>query len=139
MYPGSEKLDASVLLHAPSGFDRGERMSRTIDAIRRELSAGALVFRYSEVDQEEGTFVACAFWLASALACVGRQGEAVELMDQLVQQPNDVGLLTEMISADDGQFLGNVPQGLSHLALVNAAITIDEMGREGTTDDLEGQ
>ncbi|WP_423923537.1 glycoside hydrolase family 15 protein [Frigoribacterium sp. 2-23] len=139
MYPGSDKLDASVLLHAPSNFDRGERMSSTIDAIRRELGAGPLVFRYSDVDQEEGTFVACAFWLASALACVGRQDEAVALMDELVQQPNDVGLLTEMISADDGQFLGNVPQGLSHLALVNAAITIDEMGREGTTDDEEAQ
>jgi len=50
-------------------------------------------------------------------------------MDQLVEQSNDLGLFTEMISADDGQFLGNMPQGLSHLALVNAAITIDEMRR----------
>ena len=130
MHPDSDALDASVLLHAPSGFDRGDRMSRTIDAIRDELGAGPLVFRYSGVDAEEGTFVACAFWLAGALACVGRVDEAVELMDELVVQSNDVGLFTEMISADDGQFLGNMPQGLSHLALVNAAITIDEMRTE---------
>jgi GH15 family glucan-1,4-alpha-glucosidase len=130
MHPGSDALDASVLLHAPSGFDRGDRMSRTIDAIRDELGAGPLVFRYSGVDAEEGTFVACAFWLAGALACVGRVDEAVELMDELVVQSNDVGLFTEMISADDGQFLGNMPQGLSHLALVNAAVTIDEMRTE---------
>jgi GH15 family glucan-1,4-alpha-glucosidase len=129
MYPGSDAIDASVLLHAPSGFDRGERMSRTIDALRDELGAGPLLFRYSDVAEEEGTFVACAFWLAGALACVGRVDEAVELMDQLVEQSNDLGLFTEMISADDGQFLGNMPQGLSHLALVNAAITIDEMRR----------
>jgi GH15 family glucan-1,4-alpha-glucosidase len=130
MHPDTDALDASVLLHAPSGFDRGDRMSRTVDAIRDELGAGPLVFRYSGVDAEEGTFVACAFWLAGALACVGRVDEAVGLMDQLVVQSNDVGLFTEMISADDGQFLGNMPQGLSHLALVNAAITIDEMRTE---------
>jgi len=136
MYPESDLLDASVLLHAPSGFDRGERMSRTIDAIRDELGApGSLVFRYSGVDEEEATFVACAFWLAGALACVGRIDEAVAAMDELVEQSNDVGLYTEMISADDGQFLGNMPQGLSHLALVNAAITIDEMRREAQADD----
>ena len=108
----------------------------TIDAIRDELGApGSLVFRYSGVDAEEGTFVACAFWLAGALACVGRVDEAVAAMDELVEQSNDVGLYTEMISADDGQFLGNMPQGLSHLALVNAAITIDEMRREAEGGD----
>jgi GH15 family glucan-1,4-alpha-glucosidase len=128
-FPGSDQLDAAVLLHAPSGFDRGPRMSSTIDALRAELGAGPLLYRYTDADREEGAFVACAFWAASALACVGRSEEAIELMDQLVNLANDVGLFAEMIDPADGAFLGNIPQGLSHLALVNAAITIEELTR----------
>jgi GH15 family glucan-1,4-alpha-glucosidase len=77
------------------------------------------------VDAEEGTFTACAFWVVSALAEVGRVAQARELMDELVRVPNDVGILSEMISAETGAFLGNLPQALSHLALINAAITLD--------------
>ncbi|MBF4630505.1 glycoside hydrolase family 15 protein [Clavibacter michiganensis subsp. phaseoli] len=135
MHPGSQRLDASILLHAVSGFDRGERMSRTLDALRSELGRGPLLYRYSGMPEEEGTFVACAFWMAGALACVGRMDEARELMDQLVDLGNDVGLYAEMIDADDDAFLGNLPQGLSHLALVSAALTIDELssGRKRST------
>ncbi|WP_460510239.1 glycoside hydrolase family 15 protein [Frigoribacterium salinisoli] len=130
MHPGTTKVDASVLLHAASGFDRGERMSRTLDHLRRELGAGPLMYRYTGMDEVEGTFTACGFWFAGALACVGRQDEAERLMDELVEQVNDVGLLSEMIEPSDGSFVGNLPQGLSHLALVNAAVTIDEMSRQ---------
>ena len=128
-YAGSEELDASVLLHAPSGFDRGDRMSSTIDALRADLGAGPLLYRYSGAQAEEATFVSCAFWAASALACVGRTEEAVELMDELVALANDVGLYSEMIDAESHDFLGNFPQALSHLALVNSAITIEELTR----------
>ncbi|BDZ51273.1 hypothetical protein GCM10025867_35140 [Frondihabitans sucicola] len=128
MYPGSDALDASVLLHAPTGFDRGERMSKTIDALRNDLSVGPLLYRYSGMADEESTFTACGFWCAAALACVGRIDEATALMDQLVEQVNDVGMLSEMIS-ENGEFIGNLPQGLSHLALVTAAITIDELSK----------
>lgn len=124
MYPGSDALDASVLIHAGSGFDRGERMEATIDAITGELAAGPLVYRYSGVDSEEHTFVACAFWRAAALAEVGRVSDAEEAMDALVELSNDVGLYPEMISAGDNSFWGNIPQGLSHLALIQAALTI---------------
>ncbi|WP_032404570.1 glycoside hydrolase family 15 protein [Rhodococcoides fascians] len=123
-YPGADGLDASVLLAAEMDFDRGERLSSTIDALVDELGAGPLMYRYSGVAQEEATFVACAFWRVSALSCVGRDDEATALMDQLVALSNDVGLYSEMIDASDGSFLGNFPQGLSHLALVNAALTI---------------
>lgn len=114
MYPGSERLDASVLLHAASGFDRGERMSATIDAIDSELGRGLLVYRYSGM-QREGHLLACAFWMEEAKA---RMGELVTL-------GNDVGFYVEMMNAENNEFLGNLPHGLSHLALIYAAITID--------------
>jgi GH15 family glucan-1,4-alpha-glucosidase len=122
--PGSDKLDASILLHAISGFDRGERMSSTLDVLRRELGEGPHLYRYSGAQQEEGLFVACSYWMVSALQLVGRESEARELMDQLMSAPNDVGLLAEMVEPETGAFLGNLPQGLSHLALLNAAITV---------------
>lgn len=126
-YPGADMLDASVLLHAPSGYDRGERMSRTIDAVTEDLGAGPLLYRYTGADREEKTFVACAFWRARALACVGRHDEALALMEELVGLANDVGIYAEMIDADDGSAWGNTPQALSHLALISAALTIREL------------
>ena len=128
-YQGSDELDASVLLHAPSGFDRGPRMASTVDAIRDELGRGALVYRFSGAESEEHTFVACGFWLAAALACTGRDADAIAAMDALVALGNDVGIYAEMIDAESNEFYGNLPQGLSHLALVNAAITIEELTR----------
>lgn len=130
-YQGSKELDASILLHAISGFDRGERMSSTLDVLRRELGAGEHLYRYSGAAEEEGAFVACSYWMVSALTLVGRVEEAVELMDSLLRAPNDVGLLAEMIDPATQGFLGNLPQALSHLALVNAAITLDDrLGRD---------
>lgn len=125
MTAGGDDLDASVLLHAPSGFDRGERMSSTIDALRAELGSGDQLHRYSGMEGEEHPFTACAFWEVSALACVGRLGEARERMDRLVAATNDVGLMAEMTTAD-GEFWGNFPQALSHLALIDAAVVLRE-------------
>ena len=105
-------------------------MAATVDALRDELGRGPLMYRYTGADSEEATFVSCAFWTASALACIGRQDDAVDLMNELVDLGNDVGLFSEMIEPDGGAFLGNFPQGLSHLALINAAITIEELSRK---------
>ena len=126
-YAGTERLDASVLLHAPSGFDRGERMSSTIDALTVELGEKSLLYRYSGVASEEKTFVACAFWLVEALACVGRHDEALARMEKLIAHANDVGIYAEMIDARDGSAWGNTPQALSHLAFLTAAMTIREV------------
>lgn len=133
-FAGTDELDTSVLLHAPSGFDRGERMSTTIDALTEDVGAGPLMYRYTGAGAEEKTFVACAFWRVEALACVGRHEEALALMDELVDAANDVGIYAEMIDADDGSAWGNTPQALSHLAFLSAAMTI----REIVPEDLLG-
>jgi GH15 family glucan-1,4-alpha-glucosidase len=127
MFPGSDRLDTSILLHSVSGFDRGPRMLATIEAIRSQLGRGPLVYRYDGMQDEEGTFVASAFWLASALACVGRVDEAREQLDAVLALANDVGLYPEQMDEMTHEFLGNLPQALSHLAMINAALTIDEL------------
>jgi GH15 family glucan-1,4-alpha-glucosidase len=69
----------------------------------------------------EGQFLACSFWLVSALAINGRRDEAKELMDRLLALRNDLGLLAEEYDVDATRQIGNFPQAFSHLALVTSA------------------
>jgi GH15 family glucan-1,4-alpha-glucosidase len=126
--PDLPELDASLLTLSLYAVDdpAGERLQGTVDAIRRELAEGPLVWRYlgeDGVPGEEGAFLACSFWLADAFAKAGRIDEAASLFEDLLGLANDVGLYAEEI-ARDGTFLGNFPQALVHLALVNAAVEI---------------
>jgi GH15 family glucan-1,4-alpha-glucosidase len=126
-YAGSEDLDASLLLTAIMRYDLPDspRLQGTVDAVRRELGAGPLLYRYTGDDGiagGEGAFVCCAFWLAEALAIAGRRAEAANLMGDLLRLANDVGLYAEEIEPVTHDFLGNFPQALVHLALISAAV-----------------
>ncbi|MFC0267446.1 glycoside hydrolase family 15 protein [Kushneria aurantia] len=124
MHPQTQGLDAALcLMHRFGAENNRERMRSTYDAIRAELGRdGALLYRYSGSEEEEGAFVACSFWMVEALAALGDKQVAENLMDRALKACNgNLGLLTEMVDPGTGAHLGNVPQGLSHLALICAA------------------
>ena len=127
-YAGTDDLDAAVLLAGRTGFERGPRLASTIDAIATELGHGPLLYRYTGMKDEEGAFVACSFWMVDALARTGQTERGRRLMDDTVALVNDVGLLSEQVNPGTGAFLGNMPQGLSHLALINAAFALERSG-----------
>jgi len=131
-YYGSEELDASVLNIPLVGFLPGDddRVTGTIDAVRRELGRDGFVSRYSTAATDdglrgdEGQFLACSFWLVGALALNGRVGEARELFERLAGLANDLGLLAEEYDVPRRRQVGNFPQAFSHLALITAARAI---------------
>lgn len=122
-YAGTDELDASVLLAGRTGFDTGPRLTSTIEAVIRNLgiSGTPLLYRRTGMDKEEGAFIVCTFWLIDALVRTGQVDRSRSTMDQAVLLCNDLGLLSEEIDPDSRTFLGNFPQGLSHLALISAA------------------
>src|SRR4051794_6589239 len=128
-YYGSRELDASVLNIPLVGFLPGtdERVGGTIDAIRGELGRDGFVSRSSTAETDdglagdEGQFLACSFWLVSALARNGRTDEARALFERLVGLANDLGLLAEEYDVGRRRQVGNFPQAFSHLTLVLAA------------------
>jgi GH15 family glucan-1,4-alpha-glucosidase len=135
-FAGADSLDAAVLRGARMGWPQHapDRFARTIDTVREQLDAGnGLLYRTSREQKEEGAFVACSFWLVSALARTGREDEAAELFEQLLEHRNDVGLLSEQIDPSSGESLGNFPQGLSHLTLINAACAVHDARGAGAS------
>jgi GH15 family glucan-1,4-alpha-glucosidase len=140
---GSAALDASLLLIPRVGFLPGTdpRVIGTIAAIRRELSDGGLVRRYSTGETDdgvkggEGLFIACSFWLVDALYAAGQQAEATVLFERLLGLRNDVGLLSEEWDPAAQRQLGNFPQAFSHFALVVSAVQL-HTGRPARSDSM---
>ena len=126
---GSKDLDASLLLLPTTGFlpVTDPRVRGTIEAIERELVVDGFLLRYNTHTSDdglppgEGAFLACSFWLADAVAMLGRTDDAREIFERLLAIRNDVGLLSEEYDPHARRMVGNFPQAFSHIALINTA------------------
>src|SRR5579871_914851 len=132
MFPGSQLLDASVLVMPLVKFagSTDPRFLATLDRIGDELVSDSLVNRYALTGMDgiadgEGTFSLCSFWYVEALTRAGRVREARMVFEKMLTYANHVGLFAEQVGTS-GEALGNFPQAFTHLALISAAINLDQ-------------
>ena len=135
-YYGAAQVDASLLMAPVVGFlpASDPRILGTVRAIGRHLMSDGFVARYQthpDVDglpPGEATFLPCTLWMADNLALQGRLDEARELFERVLAVRNDVGLLSEEYEPRTRRLLGNFPQALSHVAIVNTAQNLTRAG-----------
>jgi GH15 family glucan-1,4-alpha-glucosidase len=142
-FGGDETLDATALLVPVVGFLSldDERVRNTIDAVVETLATDdGLVYRYDGDDGlpgSEGAFVRASFWLVNALALSGRVEAAETYFERVTGRVNPVGLLSEELDPETGEFLGNFPQGYSHVGLANSVTYLNYVdGRDMSPDPL---
>ncbi len=143
-YYGSDQLDASLLLLPLVRFlpPDDERLRATVLGIADELSDDGFVLRYRTettddgLNESESTFTVCSFWLVSALVEIGEIDRARKLCERLLSSASALGLYGEELDPRTGRHLGNFPQALTHLALVNAVLHVIEAERQDTDGPL---
>ncbi|MBM3672505.1 MAG: glycoside hydrolase family 15 protein [Actinobacteria bacterium] len=129
---GSQALDASLLMIPLVGFlpCTDPRVIGTVEAIERELMSDGFVQRYDTTEgvdglpPGEGVFLPCSFWFVDNLALMGRVEEATAMFERLIGLCNDVGLISEEYDPAAQRLLGNFPQAMTHVALVNSACNL---------------
>jgi GH15 family glucan-1,4-alpha-glucosidase len=134
---GSQLLDASILLLPAVGFlpASDSRIRGTIAAIEQYMMRDGFVLRHDprEVSDEtqpiEGAFLACSLWLADAYVLAGEIGKAQALFDRVIAIANDLGLLAEEYDTAVRRQIGNFPQALTHIALINTAHNLSDAKR----------
>jgi GH15 family glucan-1,4-alpha-glucosidase len=133
---GTEALDAANLVIPMVGFLPAdhERVRSTIAATLQNLTSEdrELVYRYRNDDGlpgEEGVFAICTFWLAQALVLSGDAEQGERIFCRMLRHANHVGLYSEELDPVTGGFAGNFPQGLTHIALINCALALADVGR----------
>jgi GH15 family glucan-1,4-alpha-glucosidase len=129
---GTDVLDSALLRMPAVGFiaPTDPRWASTLKAMDAELVTDSLVYRYDPAASPdglrggEGTFSLCTFTYVNALAGAGQLDEARLTFDKMLTYANHLGLYSEEIALT-GEQIGNFPQAFTHLALIDAAISLD--------------
>ena len=128
---GSKDLDATALAVAMYEMlpVTDPRVVSTVRVLQEKLSNKGFLYRYvpeqSEFHEPEGVFIICTLWLVNVLAQMGRIDEAEALFSRVTETANDLGLFAEEFDPGTGEMLGNFPQALTHLGVINAALNLE--------------
>ena len=124
-------MDAANLLAQQYGFlsHKDPIYIDTVLQTFKELSKNGLMYRYNNPDdfgKPKSSFTICTFWMIKSLYLIGKKEQAIEMFDQLLQYSNHLGLFSEDLDFETKRLLGNFPQGYSHIALIDTALTISD-------------
>ena len=123
---GGDDVDASLLQLIDMRFLSADdpRFLSTFAAIEQRLRRGEHMLRYDAEDDfglPETAFNFCTFWMIEALHLVGRENEARELFEQMLNRRTASGLLSEDMDFETGELWGNFPQTYSLVGIINCA------------------
>jgi pentatricopeptide repeat protein len=128
----TEVLDSALLRMSTVGFitPTDPRWRSTLEAMEDELVTDSLMYRYDPAASpdglrgSEGTFSLCTFAYVDSLARAGQLDKARVVFEKMLTYANHLGLYSEEIALT-GEQIGNFPQAFTHLALIDAAVTLD--------------
>ncbi|MBN1803752.1 MAG: glycoside hydrolase family 15 protein [Sedimentisphaerales bacterium] len=126
---GGTSMDAANLLAEQYGFlsYKDPIYINTVLKTLKELSRDGLMYRYKSSDDfgvPKSSFIVCTFWMIKSLYLIGRRKQAVEMFESVLKHSNHLGLFSEDMDFTSKRLLGNFPQGYSHIALIDTALTI---------------
>jgi GH15 family glucan-1,4-alpha-glucosidase len=138
----TEVLDSSLLRMSSVGFisPKDPMWLSTLEAMDRELVTDSLVYRYDPTASpdglrgSEGTFSLCTFMYVDSLARAGQLEKSRNTFEKMLTYANHLGLFSEEVALT-GEQIGNFPQAFTHLALIDAAITLNRELDRGRTYD----
>jgi GH15 family glucan-1,4-alpha-glucosidase len=128
--PDDERVDAALLMPMiRGGFAPDDpRNLATVEAVRRELASDGYVYRFRHdgrpLDQAEGAFLLCGFWMALIEHACGNPVAAAHWFERNRSACGPAALYTEEYDVHQRQLRGNMPQAFVHAALLECAVTL---------------
>ena len=128
--PDDERVDAALLVPVIRGALPMEdpRNLATAAAVRRELASDGFVYRFRHdarpLDQAEGAFLLCGFWMALLEHQCGNPVAAAHWFERNRSACGPAALYTEEYDVHQRQLRGNLPQAFVHAAMLECAVTL---------------
>ncbi len=109
---------------------RDPRSLATLTGVLSDLSRDGYLYRFRHderrLEEAEGAFLLCGFWVALAAHQLGREDLAIANFERNRAACGPPGLLTEEFDVAERQLRGNAPQAFVHALLLECATRLSD-------------